>query len=85
MPDHLERAEYQQRKSGSHGQRHQGLDVAAGQHAVEHLEHVKRRDQHQQIEEQAKCGDHRQPAPHLAQSVRSKAVGCLCSPMGRLV
>ena len=54
-------------QTGEHGQRDQGLDVAARQHAVEHLEHVERRDQDQEIEEQAERGDHPKAAPRFAQ------------------
>ena len=67
VPDRLQQTEHQQGKTGEHGQRDQGLDVAARQHAVEHLEHVERRDQDQEIEKQAERGDHAEAMPRFAQ------------------
>jgi hypothetical protein len=67
VPDRLQQTEHQQGKTGEHGQRDQGLDVAARQHAVEHLEHVERRDQDQEIEEQAERSDHAKTMPRFAQ------------------
>jgi hypothetical protein len=66
VPDHLEQTEHQEREAGGHGQRDQGLDVTARQHAVEHLKHVERRHQHQEIEEQAQPADRRQTLPRFA-------------------
>jgi hypothetical protein len=83
VPDRLEQAEHQQSEAGDHGQREQGLDVAARQHAIEHLKHVERRYQHQQINEQAERSDHCQPTPRFAQG-GFQGVRLRMLPHGRL-
>jgi hypothetical protein len=64
--DHFEDPENQQREGGGCGERQERLDVAARQHTIEDLEHIERRNQHQQVQEQAESADHSQAPPRFA-------------------
>ncbi len=79
---HVEQPEDEQREAREQRQRSQGIEVAGSPgHPVVDLKHIERRDQHQQVDEQAEAADRGQAASGLAKGGLD-AVRCLSSRSG---
>ena len=62
----VEHAHDEHREAGDDGQKHEGFAAARAKHAVDHLQHVERRRQHQNIYDEAENGDRPQRRPAFA-------------------
>ncbi len=73
-PRELEEAIRRRRQNGSDGQPEERVERAAGEHAVEHLQHVDGTDQQQQVGAEAEQGEGATLAPQLPLACRKQGL-----------